>query len=285
MDPVGVVSERVRLRLADLLDGLQARRIGASGPLGDYLEHALDAVSGFLLPLGTVALCGGDIGIATVLALGCSVAYWTSAAERCATGELRLPPFGDIETYVLLIAILTAGAVFGADVWQRGFLGVAMIDGIAILGIAISAAVSFMAVLRIGATIGSLPGLAASLVPLVAWYAGIRMTDSGLEGSLLPALAIGVATACHVEELLRRHLLGTTPRPFNTILIATGIVLASSLLLPEARSPVVQNAAAVAAALLFGCHLIGRLVVSTRFITTELKIRILEAPKPTRTPS
>ena len=265
--------------VADTLDGLQARRLGVSGPLGDYLEHGLDAIAGTLIPLGALMAYGADMGLAAALVLGCAMAWWTATAERWTTGELRLPPFSEIETHGLVMATHLVAAVAGPGFWRQAIFGVAAIDGMAVIGIAVSAVIAGIAISKIGPATASLPGLGASLLLFAGWYLGLRLAIPEFAGSPWPALILGLASACHVEELLRRCLLGTKPQPYNWILVLTGGVLAFSLMLPATRNADLQQAAMTLAIAVVGVRLISQFASAIRFISSTLGIRILEVPR------
>lgn len=264
--------------LADIIDGLQARRLGVSGPLGDYIEHALDTSAGFLVPLGALMAYGADMGFGTMLVLGCGMAWWTTTAERLTTGELRLPPFSDIESHALFMTIHLVAAVAGPDFWRLPFLAVPAIDAAVLFGIAVSAVISSIAIFKVGPAITSLAGLGASWLPYMIWYLTLRAKDLELAASPLPAFIFGMIAARHVEEMLRRCILGTKPLLLDWPIILTGIALIASLLPPLAHDASLQLAAMIAATVAVTLYTIGQFVIAARFLASTLNIRLFSLP-------
>jgi phosphatidylglycerophosphate synthase len=252
--------------ITDDVDGPQARRIGASGPLGDFLDHWLDALAGFLVPLGAFAAYGADPPLTAAFIVLCGLAWWTATAERWVTGELRLPPISDVEMTVIMMAIHLAAAIGGPKVWKQTVLGITLIDGVVWFGVISTVILTVTAAARGGPARRSIPGLMATLVPLGIWYMTALYADLPIAASVLVPLIFGMAIAAHVGEILRRCLIGTRQHPYDKVLIAVGIMLLLSLLPAQLRAPAVVGLITGMAALAIAIHLVHQFAQTVRYI-------------------
>ncbi|CAI5452979.1 unnamed protein product [Caenorhabditis angaria] len=109
----------------DATDGKQARRIGASSPLGELFDHGCDSASQVFVTLNVCyALQLGSVkcGVFVTCLISVSLFYTAHWSTYC-TGQLRFSRFDVIEAQMSIIALLVATAIFGPGIWSIGVLG------------------------------------------------------------------------------------------------------------------------------------------------------------------
>ncbi len=99
----------------DNLDGAHARKTKQGSPLGEFIDHWLDTLSG---PLVTWGVCHGldlphelVLWLLAVTILAVFATYW----EQRWTGVMKMGRIGNIEGLVVLLLLYLALAVFGAE--------------------------------------------------------------------------------------------------------------------------------------------------------------------------
>ena len=107
----------------DNIDGVQARRTGTSGPIGEIFDHGLDAVSVFYLPLGIAYALGVSSDVVLILVSVVSLACWTTMWELYYSGEMVTGALSDVEGVVFSSLFLVAGGILGAQVVNAGLFG------------------------------------------------------------------------------------------------------------------------------------------------------------------
>ncbi|CAB3397285.1 unnamed protein product [Caenorhabditis bovis] len=109
----------------DATDGKQARRIGASSPLGELFDHGCDSASQVFVTLNVCyALQLGSVGCGVFIACLISVSlFYTAHWSTYCTGQLRFSRFDVTEAQMCIICMLLITAVFGPNIWSIGFLG------------------------------------------------------------------------------------------------------------------------------------------------------------------
>ncbi len=157
--------------VADSVDGMQARRKGAATPLGDFLDHGLDALPGFLLPLAAIAAYGGTPAQAVALVCAYALGWWANNLGRLRTGVLVLPRIGAMEANFLLVLAHLATAVAGPGIWEPGPWGISAMDGLVALGVTGFLDVARRELPRAGRAALRAAGLCADLGLLLAWLA------------------------------------------------------------------------------------------------------------------
>jgi phosphatidylglycerophosphate synthase len=252
--------------IADEIDGMQARRIGASGPLGDFMDAWLDTLAGFLVPLSAIAAYGATPVLTVAFVILCGLAWWTVHAERWVTGELRLPRISEIEMIAIVMAIHLIAAILGPQIWQTTVLGVTLIDGVVWFGIASVTILIVTAGVRAGPARRSIPGFLATLAPLVTWYSVLIVAVPPVASSVAVPLIFGMAIAAHIGELQRRRLIGTREQPYDTLLVVIGGLLLLSLLPADFRTPATAGSITWAAALAIAIRLAHQFAQTVRYI-------------------
>lgn len=126
--PVLAIAFVVLFQLAliyDHADGIHAKRTGTSSPLGEYLDHGLDAVNGAITVLALFAL----VGYTNRLLVLCGIWTWHAAfaatmVDERERGELYLEAIGTIEGVLLFSAFfLTWLAPPLRDWWLAPLVG------------------------------------------------------------------------------------------------------------------------------------------------------------------
>lgn len=105
----------------DAEDGLQARRTGASSPLGELLDHGCDCVCLSACTLGYCASLQFGFGLPTFAALCVSwLPYYLAQWESYTTGVTRTGGslFGITEIELVVAGIHVISGVFGPEVWR-----------------------------------------------------------------------------------------------------------------------------------------------------------------------
>lgn len=99
----------------DNVDGAHARRTGTSSPLGEFLDHWLDALNLAFLFLGCIHTFHIPDGRA-VFVMGTAVlSYTLTFWEQRVTGRMHMARVGNVEGIVLVILFYVAGALFGVE--------------------------------------------------------------------------------------------------------------------------------------------------------------------------
>ena len=102
----------------DNLDGAQARRIGRSSRLGEFLDHWLDTLNNGFIVLGA-CLAAGLPGLITLGVLSfASLAFFAVQWELRHTDVFRVGRVGDIEGNTTVVLLYCAIAIFGTEALQ-----------------------------------------------------------------------------------------------------------------------------------------------------------------------
>ncbi|KAI8073979.1 CDP-alcohol phosphatidyltransferase-domain-containing protein [Gongronella butleri] len=103
----------------DAIDGKQARRTGASGPLGELFDHGCDALNTSLGVLTWASATYLGQSWWTVASLVASLGnFYLSTWEEYHTGVLYLGYFsGPVEGVLMLVGVQLATGVFGPALW------------------------------------------------------------------------------------------------------------------------------------------------------------------------
>jgi phosphatidylglycerophosphate synthase len=213
----------------DALDGIQARRIGASGPLGEFVDHWFDSFNVFLLPLGlALAFPSLPYQIAAVALLVFAAADWFQLRAVAALEVLIFPAISSEEGQVL-------DQLFFVAIWfvGYGFFAKPLVFGISPIWIGYFALVAGMLLTALGCArdVKSphlyLPQL-VSLAPIAAWII-IMYPRIGSTALLVGGLLLGFSGSRFSGELLRERLIGSMYRPFiPDILLLDAFILATA---------------------------------------------------------
>lgn len=102
----------------DNLDGAQARRLGKSSRLGEFLDHWLDTLNNGFVVIG--ACVAADLPPMLTLAVLCcgTVAFFAVQWELRNTGVFRMGRIADIEGNTSVALLYVGLAVFGREAFQ-----------------------------------------------------------------------------------------------------------------------------------------------------------------------
>ena len=104
----------------DALDGKQARRTGASSPLGQLFDHGCDALCTVFNVLSAAATCQAGPGLLAYIALSSvCITFYLAQWQEYHTGVMNCGNgfFGVTEGQLTLVAVHLAAAFFGAGFW------------------------------------------------------------------------------------------------------------------------------------------------------------------------
>lgn len=108
----------------DALDGLQARRTGASSPLGELFDHCVDAVNTSLQTYVFCSVLQYPPALFVVAQFACCLNFFASTWEEFHTKKLYLSACsGPVEGVLLITGLYIWTAVKGPEVWDSSVLG------------------------------------------------------------------------------------------------------------------------------------------------------------------
>lgn len=262
----------------DNADGIHARRLGISSPLGDFVDHWFDAFSSFMTPLGLLLVFQASaVTMVGVVALAV-FAFWVANWEMLETGVLRLPKVGDVEGNVLAIAIHTATACVGVGIWQTPVLGLPcwnwLLVGVGVVLLHASVA-PFLKVRS--ARAGLAVGVVASLLAVGSWALFVAQGVRGAQaGSALPAVLLGLVGVKHIGDLQRAHLVGASYAAFDTAILGSAAALWLGAVADDLLGLRMTPTLAVCALCVVGVKLARQFGHTRRFVAESLGIRLLQ---------
>jgi phosphatidylglycerophosphate synthase len=219
-------------QVTDSLDGLQARRCGSSGPLGEFLDHWLDSINAFLLPLG-IALAFPSIpfAIAAIGILVFALADWLMGRSILECGVMELGPIGGEEGLTLIYLFLFSFWAFGYGFWANPSVRLGF-PPIWIVYSLVPIAYCFIAISELEHAAGAKSEFAilvATLLPMLIWISA-DVRRNGSSALLVGGLALGGAGTRFAGEVLRERLLGLRYKSFFAPYAVADILLLASLI-------------------------------------------------------
>ena len=214
----------------DALDGIQARRMGSSGPLGEFVDHWFDSFNAFLIPLGFgLAFSSVPYIVLVILTLLISTTDWALLRAIRKTDTMVFPPISSEEGQVIVQLFCLAVWIFGYDVWNSPVLfGHSVIFWVYIGGIA---GIVFILLKGLSDREAFRPFavMLASLLPISLWTA-LAFPRFGFPALLAGALLQGLSGSRFIGELLRERLVGLRYRPLIIDIAVIDLLLLASLL-------------------------------------------------------
>jgi phosphatidylglycerophosphate synthase len=233
----------------DNLDGCQARRLGQSGPLGEFVDHWFDSFNTFLIPLALGLAFPTAIPplMVAITILACCIADWLSLRTTRNTGVLVFGPVSSEEVLLVSYAFLTAVWILGYDWWiQPGLFGlprVLIAYSVAPLGFIGSIIMTF----KVAGRPDLLAIMVSCIIPIFAWtVVGEWRLQS--TATLVGCLLMGFCTARFSGDVMRDRLVGLEYRGFQPIVLLIGAMLLFTELVPGL--PPWASSAAIALSLL-----------------------------------
>jgi phosphatidylglycerophosphate synthase len=219
----------------DCLDGMQARRIGSAGPLGEFVDHWFDSMNVFFFPLGVVASFPGiPVWVGIFLIMASMMVDWVVLREVDKTNRLFFGHFSTEEAITIYWLLLLSMALGAYDFWALPH---------AVLGFPpIFLLVAFVAVTYILAFVTTIVRLRfdglrelltefVSMSPIAIW---ILVASGGAypRVSLFLGLAtLGFIGSRHIGDLLRTRLVGLAyPRWYPDLVAGSTLVLLAAML-------------------------------------------------------
>lgn len=230
----------------DNLDGMQARKTGSTGPLGEFVDHWFDSFNSFLVPLG--------IGLAfpvipplfiAVSTLLCCMADWLSARSVRNSGVLKFGPVSSEEALLFTYVFCLAVWAFGYDFWAApGPFGLPRV-----LYAYSAAPIAFLACIATTFRPSDRPDLPATvlscIIPIFAWTV-LAIRSSVRYALLAGCLLMGFSAARFAGDVLRDRLVGLEYRGFYVDLIAMDLLLLACVTAPGLPSWAVPASVAIA---------------------------------------
>jgi phosphatidylglycerophosphate synthase len=218
----------------DNLDGPQARRTGGGTPLGEMLDHWLDALSGGLI--FAAALRALDVsGPLAWLLVGLAVLSYTATYwELRTTGRMVLAEVGNTEGLLAVSALCLAGALLGPEALRGASLFGWTLADVYVVGTVLTTLYTVAGpVVRVRRAYGTLAWLFAPYLALFGW-AWAQALPSAPVVLLFVALAPATAGRMLLGRVLERPALGAEP------VLCGGTVLAALACVALSPPPAAQ---------------------------------------------
>ncbi|MDA8425462.1 MAG: CDP-alcohol phosphatidyltransferase family protein [Treponema sp.] len=252
----------------DALDGIQARRIGSSGPLGEFVDHWFDSFNVFLLPLGlSLAFPVVPYQLAAVALLVFTATDWFQLRALASLEVLVFPPVSSEEGQVLdqlffvLIWILGYGLFVRPLVLGLPFITIGFV--VLVAGMLWTAARCVKDSAKPHLYLAEL----LSLAPMAAWIL-IMYPRIGGTALLAGGLLLGFSGSRFSGELLRERLVGTRYTAFTPDILAIDLLILATAASPSL--PAWVPLAAVWASLAWTA-----LALSRQFARTVARVRVV----------
>ncbi len=229
----------------DHVDGCRARAFGTSGPVGEFLDHSLDAGNTFIISALVLACRPTAPWIAALIFAASALVVAATWCEQHTRRSIRLPLLGPVEGVVLSILFMLSQYIPALrEAWvYPAFAGLTVFDLLVLAGAAgmfLSAASSAREALPAQSALSTLAALGAIGVTLVA------LLPSALP---LVGLILGAATFEYAARVIAAHLnRAALPRP-PLLFACLALVPAAAPLAGLPESPAWLNAAIATAVL------------------------------------
>ncbi len=212
--------------VADNVDGPHARNTGQTSPLGEFLDHWLDAVSGTVLTLVS-AICLGLTGeMLLLVAAAVALAYYATLWEQHESGVFHGGRIGSNEGILLTVGLyLLLFAFHGAPwlVYRPGTINFAWVVAL------LTASMALLTVLQvIWRTRAHLLGLMPMVLAIAAFF---LLARAGVVHESLAALGILTANVLLCGPLLLARLAGRHPLHRGMVIgaLALAVLLALTI--------------------------------------------------------
>lgn len=216
----------------DALDGIQARRTGASGPLGEFVDHWFDSFNVFLMPLGVVLAFPV---IPWQFMVPCQLIFtatnWILIRALNNTQILVFEKFSTEEGQIAAQLFYVSVWIFGYDFWTApiayGIPLIGVVYALLPLGMLLTAVRN----VKDSGGIRLLLIVLATLLPLAVWVF-LAVPLIGQTAVLLGGLIMGFSGSRYVGQLMQERLIGRVYEAFLPDIAAGGIALCAIALIP-----------------------------------------------------
>lgn len=239
----------------DNADGAHARRTGRCSAMGELLDHGLDMLNTTYIAYAAAIAVNAPpawwVAVALVIPAACATTYW----EQAETGLFSLGLLNQIESVMMLSAVLLISAFAGFDVWTRIHIGPVTAQLVIMGFVCATAAIGILNnVWRVARRSGG-PLRALRVAPLFLFDLGVL--GAVVAGALSPCAAVIVGTAGNVFFGLRSLAMrtaGERPRIEQGVVVGGVLIvgLIAYRLTGHAGSRAIDLAAATIASLFFG---------------------------------
>ncbi|MBU0928590.1 MAG: CDP-alcohol phosphatidyltransferase family protein [Spirochaetes bacterium] len=224
----------------DCLDGMQARRIGVSGPLGEFVDHWFDAMNVFFFPLSFVAAFPVvSPSLAAVLILVSGISDWVVLREVVKTGKLHFGAISSEEGITLHMLVLVSIPVLGYDFWASPIAGLGLAPIVVLLALVVAGHLASIIVTLMKIKFDGLGALCvqlASTAPLAVWTVAGQVAGQPRWIMTFGLLCIGFVGTRHVGDLLRVRLVGLRyPSLYADLAAGSAAALVASWLVATGR--------------------------------------------------
>ncbi|MDX9957887.1 MAG: CDP-alcohol phosphatidyltransferase family protein [Spirochaetia bacterium] len=225
----------------DCLDGMQARRIGSAGPLGEFVDHWFDSMNVFFFPLGIVAAFPGiPAWVGIFLIIACMMVDWITLREVDKTNRLYFWHVSTEEAIVIYWMLLLSMAFGAYDFWALphpalGFPPISVLVVFVALAYILSFATTIIRLRFEGFRELVIEFLSVS--PVAVWILVASRGPYPRVSLFIGLAAIGFIGSRHIGDLLRTRLVGLAyPLWYPDLVAGSAVVLMTAfmkLVFPE----------------------------------------------------
>lgn len=220
--------------VADHLDGMQALASGTASPLGEFLDHFSDALSGAFLAFAGLSLMPGVSATAAYAAIVTYLlAFLATYEERALCRRLHFARIGALEGLIILGAFfLTSGFEAGRAFWSRP-LALGLPGYWMVLAIAYGAFGGTVAV--IVGRMRRVPWEFAlhALTSTAFAAAGVHADVPGGIGALVGWAILTLHGMAYLAKAMQPHLFGGRPRADRGAVAMAAALLALAMTAPD----------------------------------------------------
>ncbi len=195
----------------DALDGIQARRTGQSGPLGEFVDHFFDSFNVFLLPLGfTLAFFDVPSWLSLFIVFLAVIFDWAELRRVKETSTIHFGKLSSEEAQLFLILFYVLVWLTGYSFWATPLTALNLSPVLLMLCVLVPT----------GFALGLNPLIAfrfkwmdeilaetATLAPIAVWTL-VMEGKTGRAALVVGAVLLGFSGSRFAGDLLRSRLLG-----------------------------------------------------------------------------
>jgi phosphatidylglycerophosphate synthase len=210
----------------DQLDGMQARRLGTSGHLGDFVDHWVDTAIANLVPVPIMLMLGVEPLFILIMHLAAAFAFWSANWETRNLNKRILPKVGGLESIVIGCVMMVITAFNGVGIWDISFANVKLLSVIYWSCLPWLLLVIFFAVRSGRSSLLDLLGFAITLTPLSIWLLldSSQPSQVGLY-SLLGYVSLGLVATIMTGDLMRQYKIKISYQRIKWVFFVIGLVL------------------------------------------------------------